>query len=81
MILPGRPEKHSYEPFGFERLILMEVFEKFEQKIHDLLRRLKELEAENRELRERLQQEQQDKEKVVQGLDKLLQKIQEIDIQ
>ncbi|MCF8105012.1 MAG: hypothetical protein K9K64_05990 [Desulfohalobiaceae bacterium] len=59
----------------------MELFEKFEQKIHDLLRRLKELETENSELRERLQQEQQAKEKVVQGLDNLLQKIQEIDIQ
>ena len=58
----------------------MEVFEKFEQKILGLVQRLKELEAENEELRQRLRQEQQAKEKVVQRLDNLLQKIQEIDI-
>ncbi|MCF8037864.1 MAG: hypothetical protein K9K79_00970 [Desulfohalobiaceae bacterium] len=58
----------------------MEIIEKFEQKILGLVQRLKELEAENEELRKKLRQEQQAKEKVVQRLDNLLQKIQEIDI-
>ena len=58
----------------------MELFEKFEQKIHDLLNRLKELEAENSELKAQLVHEQRAKEKVSKGLDRLLQKIHEIDI-
>lgn len=58
----------------------MELFEKFEQKVHDLLKRLRELEAENKALQERLRQEEQAKEKVRQGLNTLLQKIQELDI-
>ncbi len=58
----------------------MELFEKFEQKIHHLLKRLKELEAENSELKAQLVHERRAKEKVSQGLDRLLQKIQEIDI-
>lgn len=59
----------------------MEIFEKFEEKIHLLLERLKALEAENRELKAQLAQEKRTKEQVSKGLDKLLQKIQEIDIQ
>lgn len=58
----------------------MERFEKLEHKIHHLLKRLQELEAENSELKAQLTHERRAKEKVSQGLDRLLQKIQEIDI-
>lgn len=58
----------------------MEILDKLEQKIHNLLKRVQSLEEENRELQRELEQERETKQQVTRKLDDLLQKIDEADI-
>ncbi|MCF8085631.1 MAG: hypothetical protein K9J48_01935 [Desulfohalobiaceae bacterium] len=58
----------------------MEILDKLEERIHNLLRRVQSLEEENRGLKRELEQERENKEYVTQKLDDLLQKIDEADI-
>jgi uncharacterized coiled-coil DUF342 family protein len=58
----------------------MEVLDKLEQKIHNLLERIQTLEEENRGLKKELEQERETRQQVSQKLDNLLHKIDEADI-
>ncbi|MCF8029711.1 MAG: cell division protein ZapB [Desulfohalobiaceae bacterium] len=58
----------------------MEVLDKLEEKIHNLLERIQTLEEENRGLKRELEQERETRQRVSQKLDNLLQKIDEADI-
>jgi cell division protein ZapB len=58
----------------------MEILEKLEHKIDGLMNRLRELEAENSRLQAELDDERANKQKIMEKLDNLLQKVQEMNI-
>jgi len=58
----------------------MEILDKLEERIHNLLSKVQSLEEENRGLKRELEQERETKEQVAQKLDDLLHKIDEADI-
>ena len=58
----------------------MEVLDKLEEKIHNLLNRIQTLEDENRGLKKELEKERENRQQVSRKLDELLQKIDEADI-
>ncbi|MFO7801550.1 MAG: hypothetical protein R6V55_04570 [Desulfovermiculus sp.] len=58
----------------------MDLIEQLEERMERLLRRVRELEAENADLRTTLDTEREIKDDVLSRLDRLLKKIQEVDI-
>ena len=56
----------------------MEVLNRLEDKIDELLQLVQDLEQENQRLRDELTKEQQNKENVLKRLDDLLQKLQDV---
>lgn len=58
----------------------MDIFDKLEQKIEILLKKVKELQEENSLLKQELEREKETKQEVSKRIDSLLQKLEDIDI-